>query len=255
MNRVQKAFQNRKIFIPFLVAGYPDYETFLEMVVLLADEGAGLIEIGIPFSDPVADGKVIQAISQKTLDAGMTIEKAFELVESIRKRTNVPLVFMIYYNILLNMGLDSFVKRAEAVGLDGVIVPDLLLEESRDLQKVAKGRLALTFFLSLTTPEERIVPIAKKTTGFLYYVSRMGVTGVGGLDTSQIKERLRLVKNLTNCPLALGFGISQPKEAKDFYPNVDGLIMGSALLQKIDELRDKDDFYEQIRKFVKLFLP
>ncbi len=254
MNRVREAFSKGPIFVPFLTAGYPDSETFIDLVVLLAEEGAGLIEIGLPFSDPVADGKVIQVASQKVLDAGMNVYKAFELIQQIRERTDVPIAVMTYYNIVMHKGVKSFVKQCVDHGVDGLIVPDLIVEEADELIKELRNQLALTFFLCPTTPEHRVATIVKKTSGFLYYVSRMGVTGVGGLDFQKIKDRLTTIKEQTDIPVALGFGISQPKEAKEFASYVDGIIMGSALIQKIDAVRDEEDFFKYVREFVRPFI-
>ncbi|OED37230.1 tryptophan synthase subunit alpha [PVC group bacterium (ex Bugula neritina AB1)] len=255
MNRVQKAFEKKPIFIPFLTAGYPDVDTFIDLVVLLAEEGAGIVEIGVPFSDPVADGKVIQRASQKMLDAGISMDQVFVMIQKIRERTDVPIVLMSYYHMVMCKGVKSFVKRCSECKVDGLAIPDLTIEESDELLKECdEENIAMTFFLSQTTPNARMKMIIQKTTGFLYYVSRMGVTGRGELDVEHIQQRLNMIKFQTETPLALGFGISNPKDAKIFAKESDGIIVGSSLIEQIDKFREDENFFRYIRNFVQPFV-
>ena len=235
MNRIQKAFLHRPICIPFLTAGYPNEDLFVEIVLLLAKKGCGLIEIGFPFSDPVADGPVIQKASQKVLDQGMTLDKSFALIQKIRKYTSVPLVIMTYYNIVLSQNPSSFVQKCSDYGVDGLIVPDLLMEEASFLRKVCQDRVALTFFLSMLTDAQRRKKIIQKTTGFLYCLSRLGVTGGGSLDIKGLKKWIQSLQSETKKPLALGFGLSELADVRALSRFADGLIIGSALLSHIEE--------------------
>lgn len=247
MNRIDQTLETlrkkkKKAFIAFITAGDPDLKTTYELVLALEKAGADIIELGIPFSDPMADGPTIQASSMRALQKGTTIKKVFELVKKLRQKTQIPLCFMLYYNIIWNYGEERFVKDAVAYGLDGIIVPDLPPQEAVDLRQWAqKLKLATIFFIAPTTSNERIKPIAQASSGFIYYISLTGVTGVKQALPSTIKADLKRIKNLTNKPVCVGFGITSANQVRAISRLSDGVIVGSAIVKEIQKhAKDKN---------------
>lgn len=244
MNRIDKKFKvlkalKRKAFIPYITAGDPDIATTGKIVIALENAGADIIELGIPFSDPVADGPTIQAASQRALAKGASLKKIFAMVQALRARTRIPLVFMTYYNPVFKYGPEKFFRMCREACVDGVIIPDLPIEEAREAISLSrKENVALIFLVAPTSPKARIGKIAAKSTGFIYYVSLTGVTGARKKLPPEVLENVRLVKSLTDKPVAVGFGISDAKQARYIAGVADGVIVGSAIVKIIGEKKD-----------------
>lgn len=241
MNRIDDAFANlkknkRKALIPYVSCGDPNLAFTEELVYRLANSGADLIELGIPYSDPVADGPIIQRASQRALQSGVTIDVIFEMVERLREVTEVPLILMTYYNPIYVKGIESFFKRASDVGIDGLIIPDLPIEEGEKLQKIAEGYgLDLIFLVAPTSTPDRIKRVAENSKGFIYCVGVTGTTGTGQEMSDRLEGIIQEIKSHTDLPIAVGFGISGGKTAREAARNADGVIVGSALIEKIEE--------------------
>lgn len=233
MSRIQDAFTNGKAFIPFVTGGDPDLETTERLLYEMAAKGADLIEIGIPFSDPIAEGPVIQEADKRALDAGCTTDQLFDLVERVRKEIEIPLVFMTYLNPIYSYGSQRFLSNCKKVGIDGVIVPDLPFEEKDELKDLCRQYGVELISLIAPTSKERIRSIAKEAEGFIYCVSSMGVTGVRSEITSDVGGMVELVREVTDIPVAVGFGIATPKQAEDMAKISDGVIVGSAIVKMI----------------------
>ncbi|MBQ4178813.1 MAG: tryptophan synthase subunit alpha, partial [Elusimicrobia bacterium] len=213
MNRIESAFKNKKAFIPFITAGYPNINKTEDFIYKMVSAGADLIEIGIPFSDPVAEGPVIQESSQKALAAGTNLDKIFDLVKKVRKTVNIPLVFMTYVNPVFRYGYDNFFKQCSVTGIDGIIIPDLPFEEKNEISEYAKKYDIKIVSLIAPTSQQRIEDIAKEAEGFLYVVSSMGVTGERNEIKTDLKSIVDSVKKVTSVPTAIGFGIHSPQQA------------------------------------------
>lgn len=235
MNRIGEVFNNKKAFIPFVTAGDPTLEITEQLVIKMALAGADLIELGIPFSDPVAEGPVIQEADYRALAAGTTTDKIFDMVKRIRLVTGIPLAFMTYANPIYTYGVERFMKNCQSVGIDGVIVPDIPYEEKEELQPFC-DKYGITFISMIApTSKERVQMIAKEAKGFLYCVSSMGVTGERSELNSSIGDLINLVKKVNDIPCAIGFGISTPEQAKQMSLVADGVIVGSAIVRLIGE--------------------
>jgi tryptophan synthase alpha chain len=254
MNKIINAFKEKKIFIPFLTAGYPDYDKFVDIVKMFDKIGAGVVEIGIPFSDPLADGRIIQNSSQAVLDKGINIDIILDLVKKIRQDCSVPIVFMTYYNLVLNRGIEKFVNDAVDAGVDGIIVPDLPPEEAEDLLKQAENKLAVTFLVSTISRQDRIKYIADKTTGFIYYIARLGVTGEGVTELDVLKQKVEDLKNIIDKPVGIGFGVSGKDDAQAIYEFADGVIVGSAIIDFINKNIDDNDLIEKLEEYCRQFI-
>lgn len=233
MSRIQDAFTNGKAFIPFVTGGDPDIETTERLLYEMAEKGADLIEIGIPFSDPIAEGPVIQEADERALGAGCTTDQLFDLVARVRKNIEIPLVFMTYLNPIYSYGSERFLRNCKKVGIDGVIVPDLPFEEKDELKDLCKQYGIELISLIAPTSKERIKTIAKEAEGFIYCVSSMGVTGVRNEITSDVGGMVNLVREVTDIPVAIGFGIATPKQAEEMAKLSDGVIVGSAIVKMI----------------------
>lgn len=231
MSRIQEAFQGKKAFIPFITCGDPDLETTEQLVYAMEKEGAAVIELGIPFSDPTAEGPVIQAANLRALGGGVTTDKVFETVEKIRKNSRIPLVFMTYANVVFSYGTERFVKRMKETGMDGLILPDVPFEEKEEFDSVCREYGIELISLIAPTSHERIRMIAEKASGFVYCVSSLGVTGTRSEITTDIGEMVRLVKEAKDIPCAVGFGISTPEQAAEMCRQADGVIVGSAIVK------------------------
>lgn len=239
MNNIKKAFQNGKAFIPFITCGDPDLETTEKIVYAMAENGADLIELGIPFSDPTAEGPTIQAANIRALAGGVTTDKIFDMVRKIRSRIDIPLAFMTYANVVFSYGIERFVKTMQEIGMDALILPDIPFEEKDEFASVCKAYGIA--FISLITPasHDRIRMIAKKADGFVYCVSSLGVTGVRSNITANVGEMIEMVREEQDIPCAVGFGISTPEQAKKMADISDGAIVGSAIV-KICEKHGKN---------------
>lgn len=249
MSNIKSAFYNKKAFIPFITCGDPDLHTTEKIVYEMADNGADLIELGIPFSDPVAEGVTIQKASQRALDNGVTTDKIFEMVMRIRKNTNIPLVFMTYANIVFSYGSEKFISRASELNIDGIILPDVPYEESDEFSGICSKYNMDLISLIAPTSKERIANIAKQAKGFVYCVSSLGVTGIRQNITTDLKSIITEIKANTNIPAAIGFGISTPVQAKNMAEIADGVIVGSAIVKLCEEYKENAPQY--IGRYVK----
>lgn len=248
MNKIQNAFR-RKAFIAFLTAGDPDFNTSIENIMAAVRAGADLIEIGIPFSDPIAEGPVIQEANIRALSAGMTTDRAFLLAEEIRKQTEVPICFMTYLNPVFHYGYDRFFQKCGEIGIDGLICPDLPYEEKNEVSAVAEKYGIDVISLIAPTSEERIKTIAEDAKGFLYIVSSMGVTGERSEIKTDLSSIMDTVKKYAKIPAAIGFGINTPEQAEKMASIADGVIVGSAIV-KLAEKHGKDapqKIYEYVK--------
>ncbi len=235
MSNISKAFQNGKAFIGFVTGGDPTIEKSTEFILEMARGGADLIEIGIPFSDPVAEGSVIQQANIRALSAGATTDRIFELVAEVRKSSGVPLVFLTYLNPVFKYGYERFFGRCRELDVSGIIIPDLPFEEKEELTETAKSYGVNLISLIAPTSEQRIRQIAAEATGFLYVVSSMGVTGVRSEIKTDLRSMIELVKEAGNIPAAVGFGISTPEQAREIAGFADGVIVGSAIVKLIEK--------------------
>jgi len=236
MSRIQQVFQNKKAFIAFVTCGDPDLETTAQIVREMAASGADLIELGIPFSDPVAEGAVIQAANARALAGGVTTDQIFELVRALRNDVSIPMVFMTYANIVFSYGTERFLKNAAQAGIDGLILPDVPFEEKADFAPACRAHGLDFISLIAPTSRERIAMIAREAEGFVYCVSSMGVTGVRGQITTDVGEMIRQVREANpEIPCAIGFGISTPEQAREMAKISDGVIVGSAIVRLVEQ--------------------
>ena len=235
MSNIEKAFDHGKAFIAFITCGDPDLETTAACVRAAVKGGADLIELGIPFSDPTAEGPVIQAANERALKGGVTTDKIFELVRELRKDVAVPMVFMTYANVVYSYDIERFCDKCVAVGIDGMILPDVPYEEKEEFAPACRARGLSFISLIAPTSENRVAMIAREAEGFLYIVSSMGVTGVRSEITTDIGAMVKLVRENTSIPCAVGFGISTPAQAKKMADLSDGAIVGSAIVRLIAE--------------------
>lgn len=232
---IEKAFNHGKAFIAFLTCGDPDLDTTKNLIKTLAAAGADLIELGIPFSDPTAEGLVIQEANLRALSGGVTTEKIFDMVREVRKTVRIPLVFMTYANVVFSYGTERFLQTAGEIGMDGLILPDVPFEEKEDFAPDCRRYGLALIPLVAPTSNERILKIAKEAEGFVYCVSSLGVTGMRNEITSDVGAMVRLVREATNIPVAIGFGISTPEQAAKMAGKADGVIVGSAIVRLIGQ--------------------
>lgn len=231
MNRIEQVFQNKKAFIPFITAGDPNLEVTEQLVLRMAAAGADLIELGIPFSDPVAEGPVIQEADYRALEAGTTTDKIFDMVAEIRKVCDIPLAFMTYMNPIYTYGTERFLKNSKKVGIEALIVPDVPFDEREELKPYCDKYGITLISMIAPTSNERIKTIAKEAEGFIYCVSSLGVTGVRTEIGTGVEEMIKLVKEEKDIPCAIGFGISTPEQAAKMAAVSDGVIVGSAIVK------------------------
>jgi len=233
MSRIEKAFQNQKAFIPFVTGGDPTLDITEQLLYAMEEAGADLIEIGIPFSDPIAEGIVIQGANERALSAGCTTDKLFDMICRARKRVTVPVVFLTYLNPIYTYGKEWFMKRCRECGIDGIIVPDMPFEEKGELSGVCEEYGVDIISLIAPTSKERIRMIAGDAKGYIYCVSSLGVTGVRSEIRTDIAGMVSLVRETTKIPCAVGFGISAPEQARKMAEVADGAIVGSAIVKLI----------------------
>lgn len=229
--KIADAFANGKAFIPFLTCGDPDLETTEKLIIAAQEAGADLLELGIPFSDPTAEGPVIQDGNLRALSGGVTTDKVFDMVRRVRQTVTIPLVFMTYANVIFSYGAERFIKTAVEIGVQGMIVPDLPYEEREEFLPVCRRYGFDLIYMIAPTSHERIREIASQAQGFLYCVSSLGVTGVRSEIKTDIASMVKLVKEAQNIPCAVGFGISTPEQAKKMAAQSDGAIVGSAIVK------------------------
>ena len=233
MTKIADAFANGKAFIPFLTCGDPDLETTEKLIGAIAEAGADLIELGIPFSDPTAEGPVIQDANLRALSAGTTTDKIFDMVRRVRQTVSIPMVFMTYANVIFSYGADRFLKTAAEIGMNGIIVPDVPFEEKQEFEPLCQKYGLDQISMIAPTSHDRIRAIAEQANGFLYCVSSLGVTGTRTAITTDIGAMVKLVKDVKDIPCAVGFGISTPEQAESMCRQADGAIVGSAIVNLI----------------------
>ena len=237
MSNIAKAFENGKAFIPFITCGDPDLETTEKIVHAMVENGADLIELGIPFSDPTAEGPVIQEANIRALSGGVTTDKIFDLVRKLRKDITIPMVFMTYANVVFSYGAEKFISTCAEIGIDGLILPDIPFEEKEEFDDICNKYDVDLVSLIAPTSEQRIAMIAKEAKGFIYLVSSLGVTGVRSEIKTDLDEIVAAIKESakrpdgTRVPCAIGFGISKPEQAKKMADISDGAIVGSAIVK------------------------
>ena len=249
MNKIHEAFKNRKAFIPFITCGDPDVDTTKAAILEMVKNGADLIEIGIPFSDPTAEGVVIQGANIRALKGGITTDKVFDMVADIRKEISIPLVFMTYANVIFSYGAEKFFDKCNKVGIDGIILPDIPFEEKGEFLDVADSHKVDLISLIAPTSDDRIAMIAREAKGFLYIVSSLGVTGTRSEITTDLDSIVKVVKENTSVPCAIGFGISTPQQANEMSQIADGVIVGSAIINLLKKYKTEAPKY--IGKYVK----
>lgn len=235
MSKIARAFENGKAFIAFITCGDPDLETTAAAVRAAVENGADLIELGIPFSDPTAEGPVIQGANLRALSGGITTDKVFDFVREIRRDVSVPMVFMTYANVVFSYGSERFISTCKEIGIDGLILPDIPFEEKDEFQPICKKYGVDLISLIAPTSQNRIAMIAKEAEGFLYIVSSLGVTGTRSEIETDLGEMVKLVRENANIPCAIGFGISTPEQAKQMTDIADGAIVGSAIVKLLEK--------------------
>ncbi len=241
--------QHRKIFVPFITAGDPDLETTKKLILAMEEAGATLIELGIPFSDPMAEGPVIQEADLRALSAGCTTDKVFDMIKEVRNETDIPLVFLTYANPIFHYGTDKFYARCAEVGVDGTIVPDVPYEERGELEEACDKYGVDRITMIAPTSEDRIQRIARDAKGYVYIVSSLGVTGVRSEITTDIGTIYKKIREVTDTPAAVGFGIATPEQAAEMARLSDGAIVGSAIIKIIAQYGR--DCVEPVKEYVK----
>ena len=235
MSNIYKAFENGKAFIPFITCGDPSLDVTAEVVRQAVQNGADLVELGIPFSDPTAEGPVIQSANVRALKGGVTTDKIFELVRDLRRDVTIPMVFMTYANVVFSYGAKRFISTCKEVGIDGLILPDVPYEEKEEFLSFCREYDVDLISLIAPTSENRIAMIARDAEGFLYIVSSLGVTGTRTEITTDLASIIKVVRENTDIPCAVGFGISTPQQAKKMADLSDGAIVGSAIIKLLDK--------------------
>jgi tryptophan synthase alpha chain len=257
MSRIDQTFkklreQKRKAFIAFITAGDPDLKTTVELARSFESAGVDILELGVPFSDPLADGPTIQKASERALGRGVDLPKIFAAVKEIREVSQLPVCLMSYYNPLFHYGLKKVARDAAVAGVDGFIVPDLPPEEADDLRGQARDHgLDTVFFMAPTTRPERLKLVAAASTGFIYYVAVTGVTGARAAMPASCEEQIRQVRRFTEKPVCVGFGVSTPAQVRALSRSADGVIVGSAIVNKIHEHAGRPDGVEQVVSYVR----
>lgn len=261
MSRIAEVFaklkqEGRKGFIPFIVAGDPDLETTGELLVKLADLGATVIELGVPFSDPMADGPVIQRASERALQHGFGLSAVLDTAAKARQRTNVPVVLFSYYNPLMQYGVANLINDAKNAGIAGVLVTDLALEESEEFAGALRSReLDLVFLVAPTSTDTRLRAIAQKASGFIYAVSRAGVTGERGDVSAAAENLVNRVRQYSELPVAVGFGISTAEQVAKTCTYADAAVVGSAIVAEIERCEGSTDIVERVGEFARRLVP
>jgi len=244
--------EKKKALIVYLMAGDPSLEATEKLVLALEQAGADVIELGVPFSDPIADGPVIQRAAQRALGNGTSLRSILDMVKSLRQRTTIPIVLMLYYNSICAMGYQAFCQAAKDAGVDGVIVPDMPPDEAEPLKGPAEeAGLRLIFLLAPTSTKDRRTFVARQSHGFVYYVSLTGITGSKLTDVADVAQNVEKIRKVASAPIAVGFGVATPEDAARLSRFADGVIVGSAVVRRIEECRQAPGMVEQVAEFVK----
>lgn len=249
MSNIRKAFEHGKAFIPFITCGDPDLETTYKSVMAAIENGADLIELGIPFSDPTAEGPVIQGANLRALSGGVTTDKIFDLIKRLRSETDIPMVFMTYANVVFSYGSGRFISICGDIGIDGLIIPDLPYEEKDEFLPYCREYGVALISLIAPTSGDRVAMIAKEAEGFIYVVSSLGVTGTRSIIETDLSSIIDIIRENTDVPCAIGFGISTPAQAHDMAALADGAIVGSAIIKLLEQYGK--DAPEYIGSYVK----
>ncbi len=261
MSRIQKKFneiraKGRGGFIPFVTAGDPDLETSMSIIRKLAECGADVIELGVPFSDPMADGPTIQRSSQRALKNGVTLEQVIDLARQFRETSEIPLVLFTYFNPVLKMGIDRFTDSAAAAGIDGVLLTDVIEDEAANLsQQFTASGIDLISLIAPTTTDERLKNICELAKGFVYAVSRAGVTGARETTSDEAEKLVRRARSFTDLSIAVGFGISTRRQIEEVWSYADAAVVGSAIVAEIENAATSDDAIKRVEQFVAELLP
>ena len=255
MNRIENKFtslraNNEKALIVYLTAGDPSLDITKNLIFDLEKNGVDILEIGVPFSDPTADGPVIQAASQRSLKSGTTLDGVMKMIAEVRKVSEIPIVLFGYFNPIFAYGVKKFAQSARAAGVDGVLVVDLPYEEAKELRNYT-DTVGIDFIslIAPTTDKERLKKIAARASGFLYYISITGITGTVAPKIGDIKTEVQNIRKITNLPIAVGFGISQPQQAKEIARFADGVVIGSAIVRLIDENKNNRDLTKTVSRY------
>ena len=257
MSRITGKFKELKkrgeaALITYIMAGDPDVAATEDLVLALERSGADMIELGVPFSDPLADGPTIQRAALRALGSRTSLRRVFPLVKALRKKTEIPIILMLYYNLVHKYGEEKFAADAAAAGVDGVIVPDLPPDEASVIRKAARERgLDMIFLLAPTSSEERIRLVEKSGGGFIYYVSLTGVTGARAAMDGGIDASIKNIRRLTKKPVCVGFGVSKPEQARALSKTADGVIVGSAIVGIIEKAKARDGMLREVGRFVR----
>lgn len=243
---------NKKAFIPYIMAGDPSLENSKEIFLMLEECGADIIELGVPFSDPLADGPVIQRAAERALKNNVTLKKVISFVKEIRDFSQTPVILMTYFNPIYKYGISEFMSAAERAGVDGIIVPDLPPEEAHDIIKISrKTKIDTIFLLAPTSTQKRIKKVISASTGFIYYVSITGITGSNILFDGSMEKQINDIRKYTDKPIAVGFGVSKPEDASEVAKIADGVIVGSAIVKKLYENpTESKDFIKKLREAI-----
>jgi tryptophan synthase alpha chain len=256
MHRIESTFSRlktngEKALVAYLMAGDPSLQETERLVLELERAGADLIELGVPFSDPIADGPVIQKAAERSLRSGTSLRRIFDLVAALRGKTQIPLIFMVYYNSIHAFGEAAFCRQAAAVGVDGVIVPDMPPEEDAVLAAAScDGGPSLIYLAAPTSTASRLQLIARRSKGFIYYVSLTGITGAKLTDLDGVRRNVEKIRRLTDVPVVVGFGIATPQDVRHIVDAADGVVVGTAIVREIDRYRDDPKMVEQVGRFV-----
>jgi tryptophan synthase alpha chain len=257
LGQISEAFSNlkregKKGFIPFITAGDPDLETTLELIVELARAGATLIELGVPFTDPMADGPVIQRASERALRHPFGLTEILQVVAEARKQTDVPIILFSYFNPLLQFGVEKLAREAKRAGVDGILVTDLVPEEASEFLSVLRANdLDMIFLVAPTSTDERLQMVAARASGFIYAVSRAGVTGAREEMSAEAEKLVRRVRQFSDLPVAVGFGISRPEQVADVWRYADAAVVGSAIVAEIERAESAADAVSRVGQFAR----
>ena len=261
MGRISQVFshlkeQDRKAFVPFITAGDPDLATTAKLLAELARAGAGIIELGVPFSDPMADGPVIQRASERALENEFGLDEIFQSVEQFRRESETPIILFSYFNPLLQYGFKRLCQEAKRVGIDGVLVTDLTPEEATEFSAELRAHdLDMIFLIAPTSTDVRLRLVAKHASGFIYAVSRAGVTGTRQSVSSEAEKLVRRMRAFSDLPIVVGFGISSPSQVAEVEKYADGVVVGSAIVAEIERAKGRDDIVAHIGEFTRSLMP
>lgn len=260
MSRITKTFEvmkgeGKKGFIPFITAGDPDLPTTRELIIELARTGATVIELGVPFSDPMADGPVIQRASERALQQGFGLAEILDTLREARKETDIPIVLFSYFNPLLQFGIEKLADQATLAGVDGILVTDLIPEEASEFGSVLRAQdLDMVFLVAPTSTDARLQMIAERASGFIYAVSRAGVTGARADMSTEAEKLVERVRRFSDLPVAVGFGISKPEHVRDVWRYADAAVVGSAIVAEIERAASPSEVISRVREFARLLI-